>query len=117
MAIVIKGVLSGDQVLDLLGVEVDDQTWLSNTGFTVKVLATEIRFTNGQASSSVPCKMQTLTELKNGTIGELAKKTLRMGVLGVIKQLKKKFAIPTIMLGRRGPPPRRPEEDHLGTEL
>ena len=89
MPIVYKG-LSGVELLGMLAIPVEDCEWLEAHGFLVTVYATEIRFSGMDIAAAIPCKVDHLTQLKQGSLGELATKALRMGVLGAIKQLRKK---------------------------
>ncbi len=92
MPIVFKG-LTGPELIDLLEVPDDMKWWLGISGLKVTVYATEIRFAGQDITAAIPCKMEHLVLLKAGTLGELAKKALRMSVVGAIKQLKKKLDI------------------------
>jgi hypothetical protein len=87
--IVYKG-LSGIELMAMLDVPQDDRVWLDDHSFKITVFATEIRFANPDIAASIPCKVAHLSELKQGVLGDLAMKAMRMSVAGAIKQLRKK---------------------------
>lgn len=90
MPVAFKGFSGYDLLVDL-DVPQQQAAWLSAHGFKVQVFVSEIRISNGDVAASVAVKLDHLHQLKAGTIGDLAKKTLRMSILGALKQLEKKF--------------------------
>ena len=92
MPILLKAVSQAD-VFHALDMPADLLDWMVLNSVTMTVYTTELRLDAGPVSAAVSVKTLHLLQIKDGTLGELARKALKMSLVAAVKQLQKKVEV------------------------